>query len=168
MTILIQHWKSILIAVALFGSNYITKEYVSRGYEQKLSEMNVEGLKSTLAQQQNELVKQKQIVDNLVEVNQNAQERNIQINNELADANDALGMLKQTISRLSKAGKSAYTGTVDRSAAANATTELIYGQLLERCATRVIGLAEIADRSRAAGLSCESQYNKIKDIINGS
>lgn len=161
-----QYWKLILVAVLLLGSNYITKEYVSRGYENTITEMNIGGLKQTLELQKGELDKQQKLITSLQEVNTNAKQRTDKINSDLITANQSLGMLKQTISRLSQGGKSTYTGTVDRSSAANATTELIYGQLLERCATRIIGLSEVTDRHRAAGLSCQEQYNKIKDVIN--
>lgn len=161
-----QYWKLILLAILLFGSNYLTKEYVSRGYENTIAEMNVDGLKQTLELQKLELDKQQKLITSLQEVNANAKQRTDKINSDLIIANESLGMLKQTISRLSKGGKGTYTGTVDRSSAANATAELIYGQLLERCATRVVGLAEITDRHRAAGLACQEQYNKIKDMIN--
>lgn len=162
-----QYWKLILVAVFLLGSNYLTKEYVSRGYENIIAEMNISGLKQTLELQKKELDKQQKLITLLQEVNTNAKQRTDKINSDLIAANESLGVLKQTISRLSKGGKGSYTGTVDRSSAANATTTLIYGQLLERCATRAIELGEIADRHRSAGLSCQEQYNKIKDVING-
>lgn len=166
MTILLKYWKSILIAVALFGSNYFTYQYVDKGWEVKWAEANVEGLKSTLAQQQNELDKQKQIVDNLVEVNQNAKERNIQINSDLADANESLELFKHKLNSMSSGGKSGDSPSAIRSAASAATDRLVLSQLLEHCAERYKRMAETADRSRAAGLSCEEQYNKIKDVIN--
>jgi chromosome segregation ATPase len=162
-----QYWRAILVAVLLVGSNYLTYQYVDNKWELKWQEANVEALKSTLEQQKLELDKQKQTIKSLQEVNNNAKQRTDKINSDLIAANKSLELFKQTISRLSKGGKGTYTGTVDRSSAANATTELIYGQLLERCATRVIGLAEITDRHRAAGLACQEQYNKIREVING-
>lgn len=166
MTILLKHWKAILIAVVLFGSNYFTYEYVSRGYEQKLSELSVEGLKSTLELQKDELDKQKQIVDNLVEVSKDAEERNIQINNNLADANESLELFKHKLNSMSKGGTSGDPSSAIRSAANAATDRLVLSQLLTNCAERYKRMAETADRSRAAGLSCQEQYNKIKDVIN--
>lgn len=167
MLFITQYWRAILVTVLLFGSNYLTKEYVSRGYENTIASLNVDAAKQQIEQQKLELDKQKQTIKSLQEVNNNAKQRTDKINSDLIAANKSLGMLQQTISRLSKGGKGTYTGTVDRSSAANATTELIYGQLLERCATRVIGLAEITDRHRAAGLSCQEQYSKIREVING-
>lgn len=166
MLFITQYWKAILVAIVLCGSNYLTYQYVDNKWELKWQEANVDALKSTLELQKDELDKQKQIVDNLVEVNQNAQERNIQINSDLADANESLGMLKRQLNSMSSDGKRGDSASAIRSAASAATDRLVLSQLLTNCAERYKRMAETADRSRSAGLSCEEQYNKIKDVIN--
>ena len=166
MTFLITHWKAILIAVALFGSNYFTYQYVDKGWEVKWAKANIEGLKSTLEAQKDELEKQKQIVDNLVEVNQNAQERNIQINSELVNANESLELFKHKLNSMSSGGKSGDSPSAIRSAANAATDRLVLSQLLANCAERYKRMAETADRSRAAGLSCQEQYESVRSVIN--
>lgn len=167
LAILIQHWKLILISIILAGSNYLTYQYIDNQWNYKWQEANVEALKSTLESQKSELDKQKQIVDTLTEVNQNAQERNIQINSELVDANESVSLLKQKLNSMSSGGKSGDSASAIRSAANAATDRLVLSQLLTNCAERYKRMAETADRSRAAGLSCQEQYNKIKGIING-
>lgn len=167
MLFITQYWRLILIAVALLGSNYLTYQYVDNQWKLKWQEASVDALKSTLELQKGELDKQKQIVDTLTEVNQNAQERNIQINSELVDANESVSLLKQKLNSMSSSGKSGDSASAIRSAANAATDRLVLSQLLANCAERYKRMAETADRSRAAGLSCQEQYNKIKGIING-
>lgn len=167
MLFITQYWRLLLITIAMIGSNYLTYQYVDNKWNVKWQEASVEALKSTLESQKGELDKQKQIVDTLTEVNQNAQERNIQINSELVDANESVSLLKQKLNSMSSSGKSGDSTSAIRSAANAATDRLVLSQLLTNCAERYKRMAETADRSRAAGLSCQEQYNKIKGIING-
>ena len=162
-----QYWKVILIAVLLLGSNYLTKEYVSRGYESTIAEMNVDGLKQTLEMQKLELDKQKQTIKSLQEVNNNAKQRTDKINSDLIAANKSLELFKQKLRSMSSSREGGDSTTSIRSAANAATDKLVLSQLLEHCAERYKRMAETADRSRAAGLSCEEQYQSIREVFNG-
>lgn len=140
----------------------------SNSYEKRIADMNVQGLHQMLEQQKIELEKQNQIINKLTEVNKDAKQRNDKITADLNNANDTLSMFKQTINKLSRSKESGNTAFVDRSKATSATDTLVLGELLELSATRNIELATEADRARAAGITCEQQYEKVRNVINGT
>lgn len=166
MLFITQYWRAILVAVLLFGSNYLTKEYVSRGYENTIAEMNVDAAKQQIEQQKLELDKQKQAIKSLQEVNNNAKQRTDKINSNLIAANKSLELFKQKLRSMSSKREGGDSTTSIRSAANAATDRLVLSQLLEHCSERYKRMAETADRSRAAGLSCEGQYQSIREVFN--
>lgn len=159
---------SAVIAMLWVLSLAAVYKYTSNSYEKRIADMNVQGLHQMLDQQKVEMEKQQQIIDKLSEVNKDAKQRNDKITADLDDANDSLRMFKQTISNLSRSKEGGSTTIVSRSEAANATNALVFGELLEISATRNIELATEADRARAAGITCEQQYEQIRDVINGT
>lgn len=161
-----QYWKLILVAVLLLGSNYITKEYVSRGYENTIAEMNVSGLKQTLLLQQQEMSKQKLLIETQEKQNEIDKKRNQQIESDLANANDSVGMLQQRLREMSRNQTSSDSASDIRSAARSATDRLVLSELLGHCAERYKRMALTADRAIKSGLSCQSQYNAIREVIN--
>lgn len=161
-----QYWKLILIAVALLGTNYLTKEYVSRGHENTIAEMNIEGLKHTLLLQQQELDKQKLLIATQEKQNEIDKKRNQQIESDLANANDSVGMLQQKLRAMSRNQTSSYSAPDIRSAARAATDRLVLSELLEHCAERYKRMALTADRAIKSGLSCQKQYESVMRVIN--
>lgn len=159
---------SAVIAMLWVLSLAAVYKYTSNSYEKRIADMNVQGLHQMLDQQKVEMEKQQQIIDKLNEVNKDAKQRNDKITADLANANDSLRMFKQTINNLSRSKEGGSTAIVSRSEAANATNALVFGELLEISATRNIELATEADRARAAGITCEQQYEQIRDVINGT
>lgn len=116
---------------------------------------------SFVAAQEAERAKERQWQDKLSKVTKDAkitQER-LQIDSEqLASTVDSLrGAIKVSASK----NQSANTAIADLRRA-GATTELVQKELLGFVITRAEGLATAYDRSRAAGLTCESAYDSVR------
>lgn len=165
MTFLITHWKAILIAVALFGSNYITKEYVSRGYEQKLSEMNVEGLKSTLAQQQDELVKQHKLLQEKTQNEQYYVKENAKLDAAFDNLSNEYQLLVNELDSVSRTEEDGSTG-VDRVSASNSTTKLVLSELQRHTLKRAVELSQAIDKLHLSNELCVREYESVRSVIN--
>ena len=166
MTILITHWKWLLITIILAGSNYITKEYVSRGYEQKLSEMNVEGLKSTLAQQQNELLKQQKLIATQEKQNEIDKQKQITIANDNRELDERNRMLQQKLRDYMSRNQTSGDSSSITARANSATDRLLQTVMLQESIQRNVEVGKYADQLRSAVESCNSQYQSIREVFN--
>lgn len=165
MRFLITHWKLILITVILAGSNYITKEYVSRGYEQKLSEMNVEGLKSTLAQQQNELLKQQKLLQEKTQNEQYYVKENAKLDAAFNNLSNEHELLLKELDSVSRAEEDGSAG-VDRVSASNSTTKLVQATLQRHTLKRAVELSEAVDKLHLSNELCVREYESVRKAIN--
>lgn len=85
---------------------------------------------------------------------------------ELLEANiDNFAAVNDKLRESAEVSASKYEGAnsiITRLRASAATSDLVRRELLGYCLTRIEQLAGIADRSRAAGLSCQKAYNAIR------
>ena len=90
------------------------------------------------------------------------QERLQRDSEQLAAVNDGLrSTIKVSTSKLQSA-----SATIAELRRTNATSELVRRELLGYCLGRVESLATAFDRSRAAGLTCQSAYEAVRLVVN--
>ena len=160
-----QYWKLILIAVLLLGSNYLTKEYVSRGYENVIAEMNVSGLKQTLELQQQEMSKQKLLIQEKHKNEQYYVKENEKLNDAFSNLSDQYSLLINELDSLSESGEGGGAG-VDRTRASEATTRIMQAELLRWSLQANAILSEEADKLRLSNQVCVREYNSVREVIN--
>lgn len=98
---------------------------------------------------------------------EDANKRTAQIERNLAAANTRLAGLQRAAREAATAARARGTGK-DQAPPTGGTTETdpigVFADVLGKCGERVIRLAEELDRSRSAGLACESIYGSLTDV----
>jgi hypothetical protein len=156
---------AIIITVALLGSNYLTYQYVDRGWQSKWSEANLEGLKSTLETQANELTKQQDLIKKTKENELYATKKQQEINNAYDVLNAEYSLLIETLDNLPSGEENDSTG-VDRTLAAQSTNRIVQAELSRWSIQTVKDLSREADELRSSNENCVREYNSVRDIIN--
>lgn len=161
-----QYWKLILVVLLLFGTNYLTKTYVSRGYENQITGLNVEALKQQLTQQKEELSKQQKLIKEKSDNEQYYAKENEKLNDAFSTLSDEFSLLSETLDSLSEGGQTGDTG-VNYERASNSTTRLVQSELQRFTLRRAVELSQAVDKLHLSNQICVREYNSVKEVING-
>jgi hypothetical protein len=161
-----QYWKLIVVLVLLLGSNYLTKTYVSRGYENQITGLNVEALKQQLTEQQEELSKQQKLIKEKSENEQYYTKENEKLNDAFSTLSDEFSLLSETLDSLSEGGQTSDT-RVNHERASNSTTRLVQAELQRFTLRRAVELSQAVDQLQLSNQICVREYNSVKEIVNG-
>ncbi len=171
MLLLIQkYWKAIAIVLLLALTNVATYQrtslHVNTAWELKWSEANVDALKSTIEEQNKELLKQQQLVEEKTKNEQYHKQEQAKLDIAFTELSNEYLMLNKTLDSMSEGGESDSTG-VDRQSASKATSLLVQQELLRWSLRAAQDLSREADSLRLSNTTCVNEYNSVKKIING-
>lgn len=171
MLLLIQkYWKAIAIVLLLALTNVATYQrtslHVNTAWELKWSEANVDALKSTIEEQNRELLKQQQLVEEKTKNEQYHKQEQAKLDIAFTELSNEYLMLNKTLDSMSEGGESDSTG-VDRQSASKATSLLVQQELLRWSLRAAQDLSREADSLRLSNTTCVNEYNSVKKIING-
>ena len=146
----------------IYLGHWMTDNHWQAKYDQHLladAQANEKAANETLTKQQKLL----QELDNAYKTQKRLQSRMQSDYDQLVAANDSLrSTIKVSTSKLQNAG-----ATIAELRRTNATSELVRRELLGYCLGRVESLATAFDRSRAAGLTCQSAYEAVRLTVGG-
>lgn len=161
-----QYWKLILVAVLMCGSNYLTKEYVSRGYENTIAEMNVDGLKQTLELQKLELDKQQKLITEQEKQNAIDKQKQITIANDNRELDERNRVFQQKLRDYMPRNQTSGDSSSIATRANAATDRLLHTIMLQESIQRNVEVGKYADQLRSAVESCNNQYRSIREVFN--
>lgn len=170
LLLLEKYWKAIAIVLLLVLTNVATYQrtslHVNTAWELKWSEANVDALKSTIEDQNRELLKQQQLVEEKTKNEQYHKQEQAKLDIAFTELSNDYELLVKTLDSMSEGGESDSTG-VDRERASEATTRVMQAELLRWSLQTNAILSREADQLRLSNTTCVNEYNSVKKIING-
>jgi hypothetical protein len=170
MLFLKTYWKAIAIVLLLVLTNVATYQrtslHVNTQWELKWSEANVDALKSTIEEQNRELLKQQQLVEEKTKNEQYHKQEQAKLDIAFTELSNEYLMLNKTLDSMSEGGESNSAG-VDRQSASKATSFLVQQELLRWSLRAAQDLSKEADQLRLSNTTCVNEYNSVKRVING-
>ena len=165
-----KYWKAIAIVLLLVLTNVATYQrtslYVNTQWELKWSEANVDALKSTIEEQNRELLKQQQLVEEKTKNEQYYKQEQAKLDIAFTELSTEYLMLNKTLDSMSEGGENGGAG-VDRQSASKATNIIVQQELLRWSLRAAQDLSREADQLRLSNTTCVNEYNSVKRIING-
>jgi hypothetical protein len=164
------YWKAIAIVLLLVLTNVATYQrtslHVNTAWELKWSEANVDALKSTIEEQNKELLKQQQLVEEKTKNEQYYKQEQAKLDIAFTELSTEFELLNKTLDSMSEGGENGSTG-VDRQSASKATSLLVQQELLRWSLRSAQDLSREADSLRLSNTTCVNEYNSVKRVING-
>lgn len=145
-----------LMAVSAAGS----WQWQGNRYERQISDIraaNAEAARVALAQARSEEQRRQTAIEG---IRRDAQEKISAVAADAAAADDAASRLRARVAELSRRPASC-AGAADGGEATDPARDLL-ADMLSRIDEAAGGVAEFADRSRAAGLTCQVSYDAVK------
>ena len=164
------HWKVISVVLLLVLTNVATYQrtslHVNTQWELKWSEANVDALKSTIEEQNRELLKQQQLVEEKTKNEQYHKQEQAKLDIAFTELSTEFELLNKTLDSMSEGGENGSAG-VDRQSASKATSFLVQQELLRWSLRAAQDLSREADSLRLSNTTCVNEYNSVKRVING-
>lgn len=158
MSILAKYWRPLaIIIIVAAGALWMRGEIISYG-DQRYAEGKAQAIAEQKAADKQE--EQRRNAE-LQKIQANAQQRIDAARNDAANAAAKSGRLQQQLANIRKQ----LVGYSDTQSIGNpaAETGVLLAQLLSESVERNRQLADYADRAREAGLTCEAQYNSLRN-----
>jgi Protein of unknown function (DUF2514) len=171
MLLLIQkYWKAIAIVLLLVLTNVATYQrtslHVNTAWELKWSEARVEALKSTIEEQNRELLKQQQLIKEKTKNEQYHKQEQAKLDIAFTELSNEFELLNKTLDSMPEGGENGSAG-VDRERASEATSRVMQAELLRWSVQANEILSKEADSLRLSNTTCVNEYNSVKRVING-
>lgn len=158
MSILAKYWRPLaIIIIVATGALWARSEIISYGEQQYAA-----GYAKAVAEQKDadEQEEQRRNAE-LQKIQADAQQRIDAARNDAANAAVKSGRLQQQLTSIRK--QLVGYSTVESTGNPAAETGVLLAQLLSESVERNRQLADYADRAREAGLTCEAQYNSLRN-----
>jgi len=149
---------AVLALMALSAA--VAWQWQGNRYERQISDIRAgyaESARKAEAQARSEEQRRQTAIEG---IRRDAQEKIAAVAADAAAADDAAGRLRARVAELSRRPASC-PGAADGGEAADAARNLL-AVMLSRIDEAAGGIAEFADRSRAAGLTCQVSYDAVK------
>jgi len=164
MTAGLKQYKLIALAAAALALMALSAagswQWQVNSYERQISDIraaNAEAARVALAQARSEEQRRQTAIEG---IRRDAQEKIAAVAADAAAADDAASRLRARVTELSRRPASC-PGVADGGEATDAARDLL-AVMLSRIDEASGGVAEFADRSRAAGLTCQVSYEALK------
>ena len=164
MIALLKQYKLIAAGVAVLALMALSAagawQWQGNRYERQIGEIraaNAEAARVALAQARSEEQRRQTAIEG---IRRDAQEQIAAVAADAAAADDAASRLRARVAQLSRRPASC-AGTADGGDTAEPARDLL-AVMLSRIDEAAGGVAEFADRSRAAGLTCQVSYDAVR------
>ena len=149
------------VVISFYAGHWLTNNHWSAKYsalEADYAKAQVEANNAVLAQE-------RLWQDKLQRVSEDAKLREQQLKNDSDELAATVDGLRKSVTVSTSKLQSA-SATITELRRTNATSDLVRRELLGYCLGRVESLAAAFDRSRAAGLTCQSAYEAVRLVVN--